>query len=339
MKLQYYPYTLELKHEFRISSNVRKTTPVVLVEIEHDRITGYGEASLPPYLGETSESVIKFLNEIQFEKYSDPLDYENIIIEIDKVAEGNTAAKASIDIALHDLYGKIKGEPLYKIWNADGEKTPLTSFTIGIDELDIIRGKVKEAEIYKILKVKLGNENDKEIINTIRAETDKPIYVDVNQGWNDKIFALEMIEWLNEKNVILIEQPLPKNKIDETAWLTENSPLPIIADEAIQRISDIKKLRNVYSGINIKLMKCTGLSEAFKMINLAKENNLKILLGCMTETSCAVSAAASLSPFVDWADLDGNLLIKNDPFEGVKIENGKIILNNNPGIGISKIKN
>lgn len=338
MKLSYYPYTLELKHEFRISSNTRKTTPVVLVEIEHNGITGYGEASLPPYLGETTESVIKFINKINFEKYTDPLDFNNIIYEIDKIEEGNTAAKASIDLALHDLYAKIKGEALYKIWNADKEKTPVTSFTIGIDEINIIRVKVKEADEYKILKVKLGNKNDKEIITAIREETDKQIYVDVNQGWNDKIFALEMIEWLIEKYVVLIEQPLHKNKIDETAWLTENSPLPIIADEAIQRINDIEKLRNVYSGINIKLMKCTGLAEAFKMINSAKENNLKILLGCMTETSCAISAAASLSPFADWADLDGNLLIKNDPFEGVKIENGRIILNDNPGIGISIIK-
>jgi L-alanine-DL-glutamate epimerase-like enolase superfamily enzyme len=175
------------------------------------------------------------------------------------------------------------------------------------------------------------------MIETIRSVTDVPLCVDVNQGWTDKNLALEMIHWLNEKGVKYVEQPMPKESVDDIAWLTQNSPLPIIADESLQRLSDVQKTVGVYSGINIKLMKCTGMREAHKMMNLALVNNMKVMIGCMTETSCAVSAAAQLSPLATWADLDGNLLISNDRFEGVKIVDGKITLNNSPGIGIKEI--
>jgi L-alanine-DL-glutamate epimerase-like enolase superfamily enzyme len=171
----------------------------------------------------------------------------------------------------------------------------------------------------------------------VRSETNKPICVDINQGWKDKIMALEMAQWLKEKGVVFIEQPMPKTSVDDTAWLTENSPLPIIADEAFQTIGDFKKVHGVYSGINIKLMKCGGLYSAYIMIKMARALDMKVMIGCMTETSCAVTAAAQLSPLVDWADLDGNLLINNDVFRGILIKDGKIVLPNTPGIGISKI--
>ena len=203
----------------------------------------------------------------------------------------------------------------------------------------MIEKKVKEAVDFNILKVKLGKDSDKEIIETIREITNVPISVDVNQGWKSKEFALEMVNYLNERNVLLVEQPLPKNQIDETAWLTENSPLPIIADESVQRLSDIIKVKGVFSGINIKLMKCTGMREAYKMINHAKALNLKIMMGCMTETSCGISAASHLSPLADWVDLDGALLIKNDIFKGAKLTNGRIIPSILPGIGVEKIHN
>lgn len=334
MKFSFKPYTLELKHVFTVAVNTRTTTPVMLTEIEYDGIKGYGEASMPPYLGESQETATMFLSKVNLEQFDDPFEIEKILEYVDSIDEKNTAAKASVDIALHDLVGKLLGKPWYKIWGFDKSKTPYTTFTIGIDKPDVVRKKVKEAEEFKILKVKLGKENDREMIETIRSVTDKPLTADANQGWKDKHYALEMIQWLHEQNVLYIEQPLPKEMIEENAWITEHSPIPVLGDESIQRIPDLIKMKDVYSGVVVKLMKCTGMREAYKMINLAKSLGLKVMLGCMTETSCAISAAAQLSPEADWADLDGNLLIKNDPYEGVKVIDGKIILNDYAGIGL-----
>ena len=199
--------------------------------------------------------------------------------------------------------------------------------------------KTKEAAPYKVIKVKLGHDEatDKMLINTIREVTDTVICVDANQGWKDKSYALDMINWLAERNVNMIEQPLSKYMLDDTAWLTERSPLPIIADEACQRLSDIRKLHGAYSGINIKLMKCTGMREAWKMVTLARALDMRVMVGCMTETSCGISAAAQFSPAVDFADLDGNLLIANDRFQGVEVVKGKITLPDLPGIGVVKV--
>ena len=339
LKLSFKPFTLELKHTFTVSVFSRTTTPIVLTEIEYDDLIGYGEAAMPAYLGETQETIMKFLSKVDLSKYDDVFDLENILKDIDLIENGNTAAKASIDIALHDLIGKILNKPWYKIWGNDLKKIPYTSFTIGIDNKSMIEKKVKEAEDFKILKVKLGRDNDKEIIQTIRENTDVPLIVDINQGWKDKELALEMIHWLKENKVLLVEQPLPKEKIDETAWLKDKSPLPVIADESVQRFPDIIKIKDAFSGINIKLMKCTGMHEAYKMIELAKKLNLKVLLGCMTETSCGISAASHLSPLADWVDLDGALLIKNDVFKGAELLNGKILPAELPGIGVEKIYN
>lgn len=337
LTLTYKPYTLELKHTFTIASNSRSTTPVMLTEIEYEGVIGYGEASMPPYLGESHESVSKFLSKVELKRFDNPFDLETVISYIDSIEQGNTAAKASVDIALHDLVGKLQNKSCYKLCGLDKNKTPYTSFTIGIDTPEIIRQKVKEASEFKLLKVKLGSGNDKEIIDTIRSVTDTPVCADVNQGWHDKRYALDMIGWLKEKDCVFIEQPLPKTYIDDMAWLTENSPIPTIADEAVQRFDDISKVNGIYTGVNIKLMKCTGMLEAYRMINYARKLGMKVMLGCMTETSCAISAAAQLSPLADWADLDGALLISNDIFEGTKIINGKIILNEKSGIGVEKI--
>jgi L-Ala-D/L-Glu epimerase len=336
LKLSFEPYNLQLKHVFTLAGSSRSTTPVMLTKIEFEGITGFGEASMPPYLGESQESAGRFLSGLKLEQFTDPFRMDEILEYVDQSASGNTAAKAAVDIALHDLTGKIMGQPWYKIWGLSAEKTPVTSFTIGIDTPEVVRQKVKEAAEFKILKVKLGRENDREMVETIRSVTDVPLCVDVNQGWKDKHMALDMIHWLNEKGVKYVEQPMPKENIDEIAWLTQNSPLPVIADEALQRLTDVQKTVGVYSGINIKLMKCTGMREAHKMMNLALSNNMKVMIGCMTETSCAISAAAQLSPLATWADLDGNLLISNDRFEGVKIVDGKITLVDRPGIGIKE---
>ena len=173
------------------------------------------------------------------------------------------------------------------------------------------------------------------MIETIREVSDKPICVDVNQGWKDKKYALEMAQWLKEKNVIFIEQPMPKSQTDDIGWLTQNSPLPVIADEAVQTIGDLLSIKGIYSGINIKLMKCGGMHAAHKMAEMARAMGMKVMIGCMTETSCAISAAAHLSPLAHWADLDGNLLISNDVFEGITITDGRVTLNEKPGIGIT----
>ncbi len=337
MKLTFQPYTLELRHVFTVAAASRKTTPVMLTEIEYDGIIGYGEASMPPYLGESQETAAAFLSKINLSNFENPFELDNILNYVDSIAPENKAAKASVDIALHDLIGKLMNQPWYNIWGYDKTKTPYTSFTIGIDKPDVVRLKVKEAEEYQVLKVKLGLDNDKEMIETIRSVTDKPLVADVNQGWKEKEFALDMIHWLHERGIEFVEQPMPKESIDDNAWLTEKSPIPTIGDEAVQRLPDVIKAYGVYTGINIKLMKSTGMREAHKMLNLARGLGMKVMLGCMTETSCAISAAAQLSPMVDWADLDGALLISNDIFNGTKIIDGKVILSELPGIGVKKI--
>jgi L-alanine-DL-glutamate epimerase-like enolase superfamily enzyme len=340
MTLRFRPYELQLKHVFTLASGSRTTTPVMLTEIEFDGVIGYGEASMPPYLGESHETAGSFLKTVDLTMFSTPFLMEDILAYVDKLAPGNYAAKASIDIALHDLVGKIMKQPWYRIWGLNPEHTPNTSFTIGIDKPEVVKEKVREASPYKILKVKLGQGNDKEMIESVRSVTNTPICVDVNQGWTDRQKALEITHWLKDQGVVFVEQPMPKASVDDIAWLTQNSPLPIIADEAIQTITDFKNVQGVYSGINIKLMKCGGMRSAFKMISMARALDMKVMIGCMTETSCAVTAAAQLSPLVDWADLDGNLLISNDVFDGITINDGKIILPDRPGIGvIPKINN
>lgn len=337
LNLSFFPYELKLRHAFNLAKFSRTTTPDVQVRLEYDGIVGYGEASMPPYLGESVDSVTKFLSQLDLSQFSDPFRIEEIHEYMDSVAPNNRAAKASVDIALHDLLGKIMGQPWYKIWGLNPEKAPSTSFTIGIDTAEVVRQKVDEAAPYNVLKVKMGLDNDKELVDIIRSKTDRPICVDANQGWNDKEKALEMCHWLSERNCLFVEQPMPKEMIEETAWLRERSPLPIIADEFLQRLPDVRRAAEAYDGINIKLMKSTGMHEAYKMAVLARSLGMKVMLGCMTETSCAVTAAAQLAPMVDWADLDGNLLIANDLFDGIKIVEGKVTIPDRPGIGVEPL--
>ena len=334
--LRFKPYTLQLKYPFGIAGNTRTTTPIVLTEIEYDGVIGYGEASLPPYLGETQESVQLFLSQLSLNHFS-PFEPKEILIYVNNLLSGNTAAKASVDIALHDLFGKLNNTPCYKMFGANPSLMPKTSITIGIDTEEVIAKKVNETAGFDILKVKLGSADDKKTINSIRKVTNKTLSVDVNQGWKDKHFALEMIHWLNEQNVLFVEQPMPKEMLNEISWLTERSPLPVIADESIQRLSDLDNIKNGYHGINIKLMKCTGMFEASRLIEKAREYKLKILIGCMNESSCANMAAAQLAPLADWVDLDGPFLINNNPFKDPEIRDGKIVLTKLPGIGLELV--
>lgn len=338
MELRFFPYELQLAHTFTVASYSRKTTPDVQVEIRYQGLTGYGEASMPPYLGQSVESVTSFLKKVDLSPFSDPTKLEDILAYVDSLSEGDSAAKAAVDIALHDLTGKILGAPWYRIWGLDPLKAPDTTFTIGIDTPEVVTQKTREcADMFNILKVKVGLDNDKEMIETIRKVTDLPIAVDANQGWTDRSKALDEIFWLKEQGIVMVEQPMPKERVDDNAWITEHSPLPVFADESIQRLRDIPSVKGAYTGINIKLMKCTGMREAWKMLNYARAEGMKVMIGCMTETSCAVSAAAQLSPAVDFADLDGNLLITNDRFSGVTVEKGKLTLHDRPGIGLELI--
>ena len=338
MQLQFEPYELQLTHTFTVSSYSRKTTPDVQVRIDYEGYTGFGEASMPPYLGQTVESVCSFLRKVDLGQFRDPFDLEDILAYVDALSEGDSAAKAAVDIALHDLVGKLMGQPWYRIWGLDPAKAPDTTYTIGIDTPEVVREKTRECDgRFNILKAKVGVPGDKETIRAIREITSVPIAVDANQGWKDREEALDMIHWLAEQGIVMVEQPMPKEQIDDIAWLRERTPLPIFADEAVQRLADIKALEGAYDGINIKLMKCTGMREAWKMVNYARAEGMKVMVGCMTETSCAVSAAAQLSPAVDFADLDGNLLISNDRFDGMKVVDGKITLPDRPGIGIIEL--
>ena len=335
MQLSWAPYELQLRHTFTVASYSRTTTPDVQVEIRYDGFTGYGEASMPPYLGQTVESVCAFLAKVDLGQFADPFQLDDILAYVDSLSPGDTAAKAAVDIALHDLVGKLLGQPWWRIWGLDAAKAPDTTFTIGIDTPDVVREKTREcADRFNILKVKVGLDNDYEMIRTIREVTDLPLAVDANQGWKDRQQALDEIFWLQEHGVVMVEQPMAKERLDDNAWITERSPLPVFADEAVQRLADIPALVGAYTGINIKLMKCTGMREAWKMATFARAAGLRVMVGCMTETSCAVTAAAHLSPLADFADLDGNLLISNDRFRGVTVESGRLTLPDAPGLGL-----
>lgn len=339
MILSYKPFILEYKHPFGVSSNTRTSTTSIFIKIEHEDKIGYGEACLPVYLGETVDGTLAFFEIAKpvLAKIANSFSLKEIVVQIDALAEGNNAAKAAIDIALNDLVGKIENKPVYELMGLGKSKPLPTSFTIGIDDEHKIEQKIKEATDFSILKIKAGTKDDKTLINIIRKYTDKQLYVDVNQGWADKQMVLDMIFWMKEKNVILVEQPMPVAMIDEMAWVTEQSPIITIADESIKRLKDVERLNGAFSGINIKLMKSTGLTEAIEMARFAKQNNLKILLGCMAESSCATSAMAQLMQLADYIDLDAPNLLKNDPFKGVTYKNGNVYLNDLPGIGVEPI--
>lgn len=334
MHLTFRPYSLELRHSFSIAGNSRDTTSVVFAELMHEGHTGYGEASLPPYLPETQLSVCEFLGQIRLQQFSDPLKTDDILDYVMELAPGNLAAKAAFDMALHDLQGKLQNKPCFELFKANRDKMPETSFTIGMDTPEKVKLKAAEAGSFKILKIKLGGANDKEIIKAIRQVSFKPLCVDANQGWTDKRQALEMIYWLRDEGVKFIEQPLPKANKEDMIWLTEHSPLPTIADESCQTLADLDAVQGVFRGINIKLMKCGGIREARRMIEEAKKRDLKILMGCMNESSNAVMAAASLAPFCNYADLDGPFLVTNNPFEDPELRGGKIRLSGQAGLGL-----
>jgi L-alanine-DL-glutamate epimerase-like enolase superfamily enzyme len=327
---------LRLRHTFTISRSSRVVEPTFLVTFEHDGISGYGEASPSPRYGETPATVAAFFERLDMTQFSDPFALDRILGSVAQIAPGNGSAKAAIDIALHDWIGKKLNRPLWKMWGCDAAATPLTSFTIGLDTPEKMVEKVREAEEYPVLKVKVGVGNEREIIAMLRRHTKKVIRVDANEGWKSREDALETILWLEDQGVEFVEQPMPADRLSDIAWLRERVHIPLIADESLRTAADIPALKEAFDGINIKLMKCGGLREATRMIHTARAMSMKIMLGCMIESSVGISAAAQLSPLVDYADLDGNLLIANDPFDGVGVAGGRLRLSDLPGIGVRK---
>jgi L-alanine-DL-glutamate epimerase-like enolase superfamily enzyme len=334
MQATHIPFTLELKHPFAISRFSRTSTPLLLLKLSYEGIVGYGEASMVPYLGESYASAESFLRKVDWKKFSYPFQFQEIIAYLDSLDSGNPAIKAAIDIALNDINGKILGKPCYELYGADPAKMPLTSYTIGIDKPEVIREKVADAKGFKVIKVKLGSANDKELIQTIRSVSNLPLFVDANQGWTDRKMAIDLIYWLHDQGVLLIEQPMDKNNLEGNAWLTGRSPIPILADEAVQRLADIEGLKGAYHGINVKLMKSGGMYEAHQMILKAKSLGMKVLIGCMSETSIGTQAGIALAPLCNWADLDGPYLTTNNPFDTPELVEGRYKVEDLPGLGL-----
>jgi len=333
MDLSYTTYDIQCTYPFGISRSVHDYYTVVYIYLEHDGILGRGEAAPSARYGENSERILTCLKQgikIPTNMGSVPEMEAQIFPQL----EGIKSLEAAFSMALLDWWTQKRGQPLYDYFGIDPVKTPATSFTISLGDPSLLAQKIEEAAPYKILKVKLGTDRDREIIHSIRALTDKPIRVDANEGW-DFPMAEEMCRWLAEQNVEFVEQPFPATKLNQTAALKAISPLPIFADENSLTAADIPRIAHAFHGINIKLMKCGSLFEARKMIRLARENDLQIMLGCMVESSVGITAAAHLSSLVDYADLDGNLLITNDPYEGVQISEGQLQLPESPGLGVT----
>jgi L-alanine-DL-glutamate epimerase-like enolase superfamily enzyme len=266
---------------------------------------------------------------------ADPMQFSRTLAEVFKRVPGEWAGKASIDIALMDWVTQKLGIPLYEYFGLDPAAAPVTTFSIGIDTPEITKQKTLEAAEYPILKVKVGLSTDEPTIEAVRSVTKKPLRVDANEGWTDKEEAVRKINWLETQGVEFIEQPMPAAMIEETRWVRSRVHLPIIADEACERPADIVKVKDAYDGVNIKLDKCGGVLQAFRMIQMAQAVGMRTMLGCMVSSSVSVTAAAHLSPLVDYADLDGNLLIANDPYRGVRVIRGKLTLPNKPGLGLT----
>ncbi len=321
---------LQLRHPFKIARRATDVSrQVISVEIDG----GIGETAPARLYGETVQTVSVALEAIAPALPKDLDAIQDAMAVVDATLGGNYAAKSAIDMALHDRLGKRLGVPLYQLWGLNPHKTPCTSFTIGLDEPEVMAEKTRHAEAYPILKVKLGTPQDIEILQKLREVTDKPIYVDANTAWTPKE-AVRKIRELAWYGVELVEQPTKPNDLVGLKFVREHSELPIIADESVKRASDIPALAECVDGINIKLVKCGGLLEAYRMISVARAHGLSVMLGCMIESSLGITAAAHLTPLVDYADLDGHLLIANDPYTGVTLDKGKLILPNRPGIGI-----
>jgi L-alanine-DL-glutamate epimerase-like enolase superfamily enzyme len=329
-------YRLKLRHTWTTVMSSSEYRDVLYVRYTRDGVTGHGEGAPIVRYKEDAKSAQAALESARpLVMNSDPWEFEKLMAHALHDVPRTNAAKAALDIALMDWAGQKLGVPLYRWFGLDPKDAPVTTFSIGIDNPAMTRDKVREAAPYAVLKIKVGLDSDELTIDAVRSVTDKPLRVDANEGWTDKEVALRKIEWLSKKGVEFVEQPMPADRLEDIRWIHERSPLPLIADESILHPADIPKLQGVFDGINVKLDKCGGIMEAYREIQIAKALGMKTMLGCMISSSCTVTAAAHLSPLVDYADLDGNLLISNDPWRGVTVDDhGKLVLPDRPGLGL-----
>lgn len=339
MDISYAIAALYFKSPFGLSSGVRKSTPVFYVKLATDHI-GFGEAAMPPYVGEDHTTAHAFLQKaavfLKKIKQVNDTTIHAVNKHLSNLEKGNFAIKAAIEMALFDLYGKSTGMPLHKILNVPINPMLKSTYTLSIGKTEELASKILLAEKFSIIKVKLSDSNVEEVIKEIRKHTNKPIVADINQGWELLEKAIDYSHFMKENNVLFIEQPFRKDKISLHRKFVSDSALPVIADESIQGLDDLIKYYDGFNGVNIKLMKCGGVLNALSMIQFAKNKNMITMMGCMSESSCGISAASQIVNLCDWADLDGPLLIKNDFFSGTIIENGNIELNDSAGIGVAE---
>ena len=328
---------LRLRHTWTTTMSSSEYRDTLHVRLTRDGVTGIGEgAPIVRYHESAADAQTALEAARAVVLAGDPWRLETLLAEAFRPLEGQYAARAALDIALHDWTGKKLGIPVYRLLGLDPADAPLTTFSIGIDTPETTRQKVREAEEFPVLKVKVGLDTDEVTIEAVRSVTGKPLRVDANEGWKDKETAIRKIEWLASKGVELVEQPMPAALLEEAAWVRERSPIPVFADEACLRASSIPALAGAYHGVNVKLDKAGGLREAVRMVHTARACGLKVMLGCMISSSASTTAAAHLSPLVDFADLDGHLLVANDPWEGVAVRDGRLVLPDRPGLGLRK---
>lgn len=326
---------LKLRHTWTTTMSASDWRDTLFVHFDHDGIEGMGEGAPIVSYKESAESARQAVDSVlPLLSSSDPAQFEKLMSQVGARVPGEWAAKSAIDIALMDWVGKKLGIPLYEHFGLDPDDAPITSFSIGIDKPDVTRQKVREAEEYPVLKIKVGLDTDEEMIAAVRSVTQKPLRVDANQGWTDREIAARKIDWLAKQGVQFVEQPMPAGRIEDMHWLHQRSSLPLMADESCRHPEDIPALVGVFDAVNIKLDKAGGIGTAYQMIQMARALGFKTMLGCMVSSSCAITAAAHLSPLADYADLDGNLLIANDPCKGAMVENGKLVLPRRPGLGL-----
>jgi L-alanine-DL-glutamate epimerase-like enolase superfamily enzyme len=334
MRVSFEPVTLKTRHVFAISRGASDTFGGAIVRVEHWGLQGIGEAAPSPFYGENQATVMAALDTLKHEVPEDPFLIELLHERFERTLRGNPAAKAAIDIAFHDLLGKRLGVPLFALFGFSRDRAPRTSFTIGIDDVEVMKQKALEASGFGILKVKVGTDRDEAVLDAIRSVTDRTLRVDANCAWTPRE-AVSKIAGLEKFNLEFVEQPIPPGDPEGMRFVREHVAVPIIADESVETSADIEPLVGAVDGINIKLMKCGGLREALKMIHVARAVGMKVMLGCMVESSIGITAAAHISPAVDYADLDGNLLLARDPFVGVGVADERLVLPTEPGLGVS----
>ena len=325
-----------LRHTWTTTMSSSDHRDTLHVRYTRDGITGIGEgAPIVRYKENAVDAKQAVDGHGDWLTGLDPLAWDALVTALVGRVEGQWAAKAAVDIAVMDWVGKRHGVPVYHLFGLDPANAPMTTFSIGIDTPEITQQKVREAEAYPLLKIKVGLDTDEATIAAVRSVTDKTLRVDANEGWTDKEVAVRKIEWLVSQGVDLVEQPLPAAMLEETRWIRDRVDVPIIADEACGRPEDVPKLAEFYDGVNIKLDKAGGIVQAHRALQVARALGMRTMLGCMVSSSVSVTAAAHLSPMVDFADLDGNLLISNDPYRGVLVKEGRLVLPTGPGLGLT----